>query len=81
LDQLDAEMIFFIEVENDRVIQYQATAFNDATLVAYSPEKNECVIGDETMRVDDDVYHDRQRVVPVAQAHRTYDREDLIITQ
>jgi hypothetical protein len=81
LEAIEAEMIFFIELEEDRVIQYHRTAFSGGTTVAYSPQKNDCVIGVETMRVDDDVYHDRQRVVPVSNALQTYDRDDLTITQ
>jgi hypothetical protein len=87
LDRLDRpgtptiDRVIVIETDADRVIEYELPAFNNATIVAYAPELNESVIGDDAMRVDDDVYNDRQRVIPVDEARQVFDRNDVTISQ
>jgi hypothetical protein len=73
--------VVIVETDNSRVIEYDFVGFKDATLVSYAPQKNECIIGEEPLQVDDDLYHDRQRVLPVDQARRTFDREEVTILQ
>lgn len=75
------ERLVIVETDNSRVIEYDFSAFKYATVVAYSPKKDTAVIGDESMRVDDDLYPDRQRVVPVEKARRTFERKDVTIYQ
>lgn len=79
VDSIDR--VFIIETDRDRVIEYELSRFEDATVVAYAPDLNESVIGDETMRVDDDIYTDRQRVLPIDAARQTFDRTDVTISQ
>lgn len=73
--------VIIIETDSDRVIEYERSQFEDATLVAYSPQLDQCVIGDDAMRIDDDLYNDRQRVVPVDKARQVFDRSNVTITQ
>jgi hypothetical protein len=85
LDRLDRnskqkiERILVVEKDGGRVIEYERAAFSSATVVAYSPELNNSVIGDEAMRVDEEVYHDQQKVLPVSRARRVYDRDEVTI--
>lgn len=76
----DLDRVLIIETDGDRVIEYDLAAFKDATLVAYSPDDNESVIGDEAMRVGSD-YSDFQRVIPVDEARKVFDRSDVTIHQ
>lgn len=75
------DRVLIIETDNSRVIEYDFASFTDATVVAFAPDLEECVIGDDAMRVDPDVYHDRQRVVPVPEARQTFDRDDVRISR
>lgn len=81
LDSMNVERVLIIETDNSRVIEYELAAFNNATVVAYSPELNDSVIGDEMMRVDSDVYSDKQRVIPVHEARRVFDRSEVSISK
>lgn len=73
--------VIIIETDTDRVIEYERSQFQDATLVAYSPQLDQCVIGDDAMRIEDDLYNDRQRVVPVDEARQVFDRNNVTISQ
>lgn len=86
LDRLDRDgqhidRVLIIETDQSRVIEYDLASFQKATVVAFAPELEECVIGDEAMRVDPDLYHDRQRVVPVDEARQVWDRDDVQLTK
>ena len=73
--------VVIIETDNDRVIEYDFASFLDGQFVAYSPKLEECVIGEETMRVDSELFNDNQRVVPIEKARRTFERDDVTIFQ
>jgi hypothetical protein len=73
--------VLIIETDHGRVIEYDITDFEDATIAAFSPALEECVIGDETMRVDDDLYNDRQRVLPMSKARMIFARSEVTISQ
>lgn len=81
LNQKNIDRVLIIEMDNDRVIDFERVLFGDAKLVAYSPGKNESVIGDDSMRVKDDEYPDKQRVLPVDAARQTFQRKDVTIQQ
>jgi hypothetical protein len=73
------ERVIVIETDNGRVIEYERSEFEDAIIVAYAPSLNESLIGESLDRVDDEVYNDRQRVIPVDRARRVFDREEVSI--
>lgn len=72
--------VIIIEAEG-RVIEYDRAKMEDGTVVAYAPSENKCVIGDEPLQVNDDLYHDRQRVLPVDESRTVYDREEVTLLQ
>lgn len=81
LNDLDVERVLIVETDNSRVVEYELSEFKNATMVAFSPEENESVIGDEEMRIDSDVYSDHQRVIPVHEARRVFDRNEVRISK
>jgi hypothetical protein len=81
LDNRDVERVLIIETDTARVLEFELVDFLSGTLVAYSPDTNQSVIGDDSLRIDMSLYNDRQRVVSESNARRVLDREDFTITK
>jgi len=67
LREEDVGTVYIKETNNGRVIEYDRAAFHSGTLIAYSPTDETIVEGEAVERASAE-FHDRQRVVPVAEA-------------
>lgn len=81
MENRDVKRVLIIETDTARVLEFELVDFLSGTLVAYSPQRNESVIGDDTLRIDMNKYSDRQRVVPESSARRVFGREDFTINR
>jgi hypothetical protein len=81
LDNRGVERVLIIETDTARVLEFEVVDFLSGTLVAYSPQLDESVIGGDSLRVDMSLYNDRQRVVSESKARRVLDRDNFTISK
>lgn len=81
MDNRGVDRVLIIETDTSRVLEFELVDFLSGTLVAYSPQLNESVVGTDSIRADMSLYDDRQRVVSDDKARRVFDMDDFTITK
>jgi len=78
---MGVKTVFIIERDDSRVIEYDTAAFLNGDMVAYDPEANTIIEGENRIERNRSGFEDVQRVAPENTANKSWSRSEVSITK